>query len=276
MNLGILASSISNVGGVTPPVGNWGLIEDGTYDSVSLDVNPPEGTPWDLVFSDDGTKLYVTGNTGDKCRQYSGTAWDLSTFVDDSKEYSFTTQTTQPFAVRWKSDGTKCYAVGRNNSTLFQYSASTAWDISTLSYDSKSLVVTAVASTFNNCFFSPDGLILLTVSSDDVYYYDLSSAWDISTAVSDSLKDGLTNGNNISGMFFNSNGRQLYIAETPNTLNQYDLSVAWDASTIPLVAASVLDVSSEETALRGIAFKSDGTKFYIVGNTSDFVHQYSL
>ena len=35
-------------------------------------------------------------------------------------------------------------------------------------------------------------------------------------------------------------------------------------------------VATQETAPRGIRFKSDGTKMYIVGTSSGAVHQYSL
>lgn len=260
----------------------WNLISGGIYDSVFLSVTPPEATPWNLCFSEDGTKLYITGNTGDKCRQYSGTAWDLSTFTDDSKEHIFTTQTAQPFQVRWKTDGTKCYAVGRNNYTLWQYTASTAWDISTLSYDSKSLVLNDTSTTFNDAFFNADGTILITLSqlTGNLQHYALSTAWDISTGVYDATKSGAWLDPQNEGMFIHPNGLQFYLIESgDDRVHELLLTVAWDFSTIttPYSAnISALSVTTEESVARGIAFKSDGSKFYVVGSASDKVHQYSL
>ena len=37
-----------------------------------------------------------------------------------------------------------------------------------------------------------------------------------------------------------------------------------------------LDVSGQDTAPTGLAFKPDGTKMYVIGPVSDRVHQYTL
>lgn len=257
----------------------WNPISGGVYDTVSLDLNPPEATPWNLVFSEDGTKLYVTGNTGDKCRQYSGTAWDLSTFTDDSKEFAFTTQTSQPFNIRWSLDGTKCYAVGRNNHTVWQYNASTSWDISTLSYASKSLVLNNISNTFTDMFFSPDGLILLTLTqaTQSMDYYDLSVAWDVSTGVYDSFKSSSFSFDPQSeGLFFNPNGLQMYIVESgDDKIFEFRITTPFDLSEITAEYTSK-DVTAQEGQPRGVAFKQDGTKFYVCGSATDFAYQYSL
>ena len=48
-----------------------------------------------------------------------------------------------------------------------------------------------------------------------------------------------------------------------------------DASTASYDSVS-FDVGSQESSPRGVTFKPDGTKMYLIGFSSDSVHQYSL
>ena len=75
-------------------------------------------------------QLEVTG--GVSGHTISGTTYD-------SKSFSFASQDTAPKNVAFKSDGTKMYLQGQSTDDVFQYSLSTAWDISTASYDSVNL-----------------------------------------------------------------------------------------------------------------------------------------
>jgi hypothetical protein len=57
-------------------------------------------------------------------------------------------------------------------------------------------------------------------------------------------------------------------------VNEYDLSTAWDIS-----SASYLQnfsVSAQETSPRGVFFKPDGLKMYIVGVSGQDVNEYDL
>ena len=54
----------------------------------------------------------------------------------------------------------------------------------------------------------------------------------------------------------------------------YDFGTAWDISTASY--SQNFSVASQEITALGLAFKTDGTKMYIVGFDSDTVYQYSL
>ena len=42
-----------------------------TYDNVSFSVSSQEGNPQGLAFNSNGTKMFITGSTGDSVLQYS-------------------------------------------------------------------------------------------------------------------------------------------------------------------------------------------------------------
>jgi len=78
------------------------------------------------------------------------------------------------------------------------------------------------------------------------------------------------------GFFFKPDGSKMYIAgNNSNKVYQYSLSTPWDISTASYDNVS-FDVSGQEDLPTSVFFKSDGTKMYITGLTTNKVYQYSL
>ena len=145
-----------------------------SYDSVSFSVSGQDITPLDVAFNNDGTKMYVLGNTNDTVFQYSlSTAFDLSTASYDSVSFSVGSQESTPLGITFKSDGTKMYVVGRGVDTVFQYSLSTAFDLSTTSYDSVSFSVGGQDTIPYGVVFSGDGtkMYVIGITNDSIYQY---------------------------------------------------------------------------------------------------------
>jgi len=243
-------------------------------------VGGQETVATDIQFKPDGTKFYIIGTNTDTVYQYScSTAWDVSTGSYDSKSFSVTTQENLPFALFFKPDGTKFYIVGQTNDTVYQYSCSTAWDVSTASYDSKSFSVATQETNPQALFFKSDGtqFYIVGTTSDSVFQYACSTAWDISTSFYQfkSLSIG-TQESDPRGLFFKDDGTEFYIVGSANdTVYQYSCSTAWDVGTASYDSKS-FSVATQEANSNGLFFKPDGAKFYIVGTTSDTVYQYSL
>lgn len=146
------------------------------------DVSTENVLPVAVRLSADGTKMYVLDLSDDTLHQYTlSTPWDPSTSSYDSKSHQFTEDNT-PWGVAFKPDGTKLYMLGDSNDTVYQYSMSVAWDISTLSYDSKSFAI-GTNNSWRGMQFHPNGdqMMLMWVGST-VERYSLSTAWDVSTA----------------------------------------------------------------------------------------------
>ena len=107
--------------------------------------------------------------------------WNIETTVYSSKSYYV--GAVAPFGqdIYFKPDGTKFYVNDITNDRVYQYSLSTAWDVSTASYDSKSFFVSegsggGVTAAIGGISFKEDGTILFVMeqASDTVYQYSVS------------------------------------------------------------------------------------------------------
>ena len=251
-------------------------IGDSWKDMVSGQINI--GDSWKDIAE-------IQVNIGDswKTAYVSASTWDVSTATYDSKYKSVYSETAFMFDFFFKSDGTKMYVLDVNDERVYQYTLSTAWDVSTATYDSKYKSVTTQDPRARGLFFKPDGtkMYYLGDEYDKVYQYTLSTAWDVSTAsYASKYKDVSSEDSNPkAGLFFKPDGLKMYIGgQTNASVFQCTLSTAWDVSTASY-ASLYKDISDEDTSLIGLFFKPDGTKMYVAGSGSDpynLIYQYSI
>jgi len=253
-------------------------LADTVYDSVSFSVTSQEANVRGLNFSYDGTKMYVIGRANDTIYQYTlSTAWDLSTASYASKSFSVSSQDGTPEGLYFKSDGTKFYMIGGSNDTVHQYTMSTAWDISTASYDSVSFSISSEETAPSAIFFKSDGtkMYITGTVNDTVREYSLSTAWNVSTASYTTGFSIATQSPSSSGMHFRDDGLGFFIIDSVNdAIYQYSLTTAWDVSTSSYDSIS-FDASVNSSAFHSIFFKGDGTKMYTLANGNDTVLQYT-
>jgi len=197
-----------------------------SYASVSFSVASQETIPHGIVFNNDGTKMYVVGSQNNVVSQYTlSTAFDLSTASYDSVNFSVNSQDTDPSSVAFNNDGTKMYVVGFSSSAVHQYTLSTAFDLSTASYDSVNFSVNSQESSPAGLTFKPDGTKMYVTGfiSDNVHQYTLSTAFDLSTASYDSVSfDPTSQDSNIRVTSFKPDGTKMYVLGVANdTVYQY-------------------------------------------------------
>jgi len=200
-----------------------------------------------------------------------------ATYVSLSK--TVTAQETNPLALAFSTDGTKMFVVGNGSNTVYQYTLSTAWNVSTATYASLSKSVAAQDTLPFGLTFSPDGNKMFVVGStnDTVYQYTLSTAWNVSTATYASLsKSVAAQDTNPSGIAFSSDGTKMFVVgNSSGNIYQYTLSTAWNVSTATYASLSK-SVAAQDTSVRGLAFSSDGTKMFAAGQVNNTVYQYTL
>ena len=97
---------------------------------------------YNVAFNPAGTRMFavgaLTGSNGSSIKQFNlSTGFDLSTISTTSNSFSISSQTSYPNSIALNDDGTKIF-VGDdvNNRNIYEYSASTGWDASTISYSS--------------------------------------------------------------------------------------------------------------------------------------------
>ena len=247
-----------------------------TVDVKKFYVGGQDATPNTPFFGDSGTKMYVMGATNDRVYQYNlTTAWDVSTASYSNNSLLVTSQDATPTGLFFGDSGTKLYVVGTTTDTVYQYTLSTAWDISTASYALLSFVVATQETAPRALFFKPDGtkMFVIGITGDDVNEYDLSTAWNVSTAsfvrVSAAVGEATP-----AGLWFKDDGTKMYVTgQTNDTVREFTLSTAWNVSTISF---SKLRSIGFETAPTGVTFKDDGTELYVLGNTKDTVYEIQL
>lgn len=207
-------------------------------------------------------------------------AYDLANASYDNKSFSTSSQDNSSLTgLAFKSDGTKMYALTQNNFSVYQYSLSTAWDVSTASYDSVSFAVYTGYTGLADLRFKPDGtkFYVLDSSFDGVRQYSLSTAWDLSTASNDNVIFSVqTQDSSPRVLDFKPDGTKMfYGGATSETVYEYALSTAWDVSTASYSNRS-FSTATQDSQLYGMTFNSSGTKMFTGGGSNDSVFQYSL
>ena len=250
-----------------------------SYDYKSFSVTSQHSIPSGFFFKPDGTKLYIAG-LGARIYQYSlSTAWDASTVLSDGEYFSTSSQEAYPRNIFFKPDGTKMFVAGSNGDAVYQYSLSTAWDISTVSYDDVSFSVAGQEMSSSGLFFKGDGSRMYTIGPDNdtVYQYSLAVAWDLSTASYDSVFfSARTQESNPYSVYFRPDGTKMYVIGTSNdAVFQYSLSTAWNVSTASY-DSKTFSIAGQEDVPYCLFFKPDGTKMYAIGATNDSVYQYGF
>ena len=254
-------------------------IANASYDSVSFSVSGQETAPRGLAFSNDGTKMFITGPLTDNVYQYSlSTAFDLSTASYDSVSFSVASQDVVPNEIVFNNDGTKLYVCGSDTDSVYQYSLSTAFDLSTASYDSVSFSVTSQDVVPFGLAFNNDGTKMYMVGGSNalVYQYSLSTGFDLSTASYDSVSfDPSSQAPSPRGITFNADGTKVYIVGIDNqSVYQYSLSTAFNLSSVSYDSIS-FSFSSQDSSPFNIAFNDTGSKMYMIGFGNDAVYQYT-
>ena len=191
-------------------------ISTASYDDVSFDVSLQETSISGITFSTDGTKMFIVGSNSDAVYQYSlATAWDISTASYDDVSFDVILQENSPLAITFSTDGTKMFIVGSIFATVYQYSLTTAWDISTASYDSVSLNISLQATVPTGITFFHNGTKMFIVGSvsDNVQQYSLTTPWDLSTASYDDVSFNVfVQDSSPNDVAFSPDGTKMFIA----------------------------------------------------------------
>ena len=110
----------------------------------------------------------------------------------------------------------------------------------------------------------------------------IPAAWDITYPnlkarlfVEDDTTVGYTGVDGLKDLFIKPDGLKMYVvSDVLDTILEYDLSTAWDITTASYLQS--FSVATQETTPKSVFFKPDGTKMYVVGPTSDSIHEYDL
>ncbi len=240
----------------------------------------------DIDFNNDGTKLFLTGQ--------SGKVFPFDLIIPYSFAFgsgmSFTTGSEVSLGgapageLEFNNDGTKMYFIdGGENPTVDEYNLTTAFDMSTRSLISTTTLSADISDSasgqvvgfeFNDTGTGMHVLIQDTAGggfNDTIFQYRLTVAFDTSTAVfvgKADLDSGLKLGtfkdqNNdanvshvLTGLFFDATGSKMYISnDAPDLMHQISLPCSFGVAVCMADTASNI-VSNVEFAKKNIHYNN--------------------
>lgn len=212
-------------GGV--PVKEWDILGATLVTSITLTSIT---YVYDMDFSVDGTKMYICGtSTGSPdqmlVHQYTlSTPFDVSTATYDSVALNVTGSISgTTYGIKISDDGYYLYILA-NNGYAHQYTLSTAWDISTATYDGVSFTPSETSVDLYDVQVSPTGEKLFTTKYFDssIHQYALTTPFDISTTVYEGSISLVGNGR---GSVFSRDGAYFYTMINGDYVYQYNTNI---------------------------------------------------
>lgn len=229
---------------------------------------------WVSLHADVDQFTFEDGSQQNTAATLDDAGWHLST-ANEFQSFDVSTQDTNPRSIFFRPEGTAFFIAGNQNDTIFEYTMTTPWDVSTASIGD-SFVLTGIGSPDEAIFNSTGTKMFVVNSGNDVLSdFDLSTAWDITTAVANTTFDFTPQDSDPQGLFFTPDGLTLFLMGRGSArIIKYDLTVAYDISTMSF-SSTVLSVSGETTVGNSVFFKTDGRIMYIADNSGD-IFEYAL
>ena len=217
-----------------------GDISSASYSGKSKSIIAEDTGPvYNIAFSFDGTKMYMSGFQNKTVYQYAlSIPWEVDTAIYTGKSKLVTAQVSNPFAINFSIDGTKMYILDGAGQVIYQYALSIPWDVDTAIYDNKSKSVISEDTSAQDIALSDDGtrMYMIGATNRTVYQYALSVAGDISSAVYiNKSKDVFLDVSLPFGISFNTDGTDMFtFGATNETIYQWALRAAAVTVSIPL------------------------------------------
>ena len=184
-------------------------IASASYDSVNYDFSGTTTALNGFAFNGDGTSFYIVGNDQGGSTPDAIFQFDMSTGYDIANA-SYSKQGTtnngsgsavdqSPEKIIFNNDGTKVYISGRNTNKVHQFTLSTAYDISTISYDNVDLPIGTNTNYRSGMQWGHDGKTLYILDGEgasplSIDLYTFTTGYDVTTGSYDSTIDVSGNG----------------------------------------------------------------------------------
>ena len=273
-----IRESGSYTGGITLSAGELGttiaaVVADGTTISFTLTAShlaTVAGLTTPELTIEPGAVRDTSGNT------IEGT-FDISTAVFVNAT-SIRSQESSPSGMAFSNDGLKMFVIGTSGDDINEYTLSTAFDVSALSFVNSTSISTQTSSP-TGMAFSNDGLKMFVVGfqEQNINEYTLSTAFDVSTREFTHDTSVRLQEEKPTGITFSNDGLKMFVVGfREKNINEYTLSTAFDVFGRDYFI-DAFSVATQENDPRDVAFSNDGLKMFVVGRSeSAVIHEYTL
>ncbi len=160
----------------------YNVSNSGTYEGAFY-TQTVTTAPVGVAFKPDGSKWYILTVTVIYQMSMS-TPGNVTTASSDgiSKDISAQFGANAATWMRFAPDGATLFVGNAGvGGTVYQYTLSSPWDVSTASYASKSFTYGGIQNTARDLVFSANGKKALLLGTASVWLFTLSTAYDVST-----------------------------------------------------------------------------------------------
>jgi len=243
--------------------------------SLVFSVSGQDTSPQGLFFRADGTKMYVLGQTNDTVFQYTlSTPWSVATASYDSISFSVATQDLTSVGLWFKPNGLSMYVVGSTGDAVYQYTLSTAWNVSTATF-LQSFSISGQDTVSSGINFTGDGsrMFVLGTTGDDVNVYNLTTPWDISTSAFVNVFSVAGQDTAPNDIYIKPDGTKMYIVGSTNdsvyqyTVPSIDIQLTGQTSVAALDVQQNLNVYGN-ASVYSAAFNSYTEGIFAVTGTT--------
>ena len=211
---------------------------------------------------------------------FSSLALAEPTFIAD---FDISDKEGSATGITFKPDGTKMYITGVGADTILQYNLTTAFDITSATWE-KSVAIGAREDKPEDVKFNSDGTVIfiLGTGGNGIDRWSLSTPYDIgSITVADTTFTSI--GGDPRGLAFNNDGTKMFVLDgsAQKRVEEYNLSTPYNPDTKTLT--NTLANATSSNFHQGLGFNADGSKMFVVksrligsANTDNKIDEYAL
>jgi len=132
----------------------------------TFDVSSQDSAPLGIDFNDTGSKMYIIGRNSDQVHEYNlSTNFDIGT-ASINQSFGVGTEDDFPQSVTFGDSGSKMFVCGAGTDKVYEYSLSTAFDVSTASLND-SLDVSSDGTFPADIRFKTSGVFYVASKGED-------------------------------------------------------------------------------------------------------------
>ena len=234
-----------------------------------------------VSWSNDGYHMYVSGSDDDNLQDWQAeTPWSLTNIRYGGRvTFDNANLSGGGRGVFWKPDGLKLFIVTTADN-IYQYTLTSAWDMSTASYDGSGSISSDVGNPFG-LHFSTDGdkVFVMEYTGSHVTEFSLSTAWDVTSGLtyeSEYSTTSIANGNlDYPDAFAMSNDGTKFYGTDGYSIYQWTLDDAWDLDGGTGITFNGTRSIGGST-ISGLSFTSDGTQLVMSERGGNTIRVFSL
>ncbi|KOF04374.1 hypothetical protein OB69_02370, partial [Roseivirga seohaensis subsp. aquiponti] len=229
-------------------------------DAERFSVAAQEDAPFSLAFNNDGTKMFVLGNSGNDINEYNlAVAFDVSTavYAGNAERFSIAGQEMSSRSLMFDPYGTRMFVMGESGDDINEYNLAVAFDVSTAVYsgDAERFSVVAQENRPFSLAFNNEGTIMFVtgLTGADINVYSLAAPVITGAVANQPVNDNATISPFSSIVVADPNGDNVSATITLDGNAKGVLSGTGLTGSGPYTLAST-DAASLQASLRALVF----------------------